>query len=414
MKILVVSAYYAPERAGNAPYVSGVAEHYAAQGHDVVVLSGMPHYPSWQLELAPKRSTLRGVTVVRRPHYVPAGQSARHRARYELSLAACGARSLVGLARPDVIVGVVPTLSGAVLARAASAYFRRPFGLVFQDLMGRAAVQSGVSGGIRFAQMVSNVERAAARRASVVGIVADGFRGYFDDAGIPSDRLVRLRNWANWSTPTLSSEAVRRENGWDDGRFLVVHAGNMGHKQGLENVLAAARLLTGHPIRIILAGDGNMRSRLQQLSRDWGLPNVEFVDPLDSGRFEALLLAADVLLLNQRGAVGDMSLPSKLTSYFAAARPIVAAVAPRSEAAREIERARGGIVVAPDDPRALADAVAFLRRSPQQATRLAEQARAYADSGLERGHALGDYERFLQQIAAAGSARYAAAFVPDL
>lgn len=413
MKILVISAYYAPERAGNAPYISAVTEHFAAHGHDVAVLSGMPHYPSWRLEPAPKRSTLSGVTVIRRPHYVPAAQSAWHRARYELSLTFCGARGFRRIERPDVIVGVIPTLSGAVLARAASAIFRRPFGLIFQDLMGRAAAQSGVSGGTRFAQIVSTVERGAARRASAVGIVAEGFREYFDDAGIPASRLIRLRNWANWNTPTLLPDDVRRENGWDDGRFLVVHAGNMGHKQGLENVLATARLLVGHPFRIVLAGDGNMRGQLEQVARGWGLANVEFVDPLESGRFEALLLAADVLLVNQRESVGDMSLPSKLASYFAATRPIVAAVAPQSEAAREIERAGAGLVVAPNSPRALADALRSLQQSPQQAKLFGESARAYAETGLERGNALRGYERFLEQIATGGSARYAAV-IPDL
>jgi len=52
MRILIVSAYYAPETAGNAPYVTGVAEHYAAQGHDVMVLTGFPHYPAWRRDAA--------------------------------------------------------------------------------------------------------------------------------------------------------------------------------------------------------------------------------------------------------------------------------------------------------------------------------------------------------------------------
>ena len=62
--------------------------------------------------------------------------------------------------------------------------------------------------------------------------------------------------------------------------------------------------------------------------------------------------ASDVLLVNQRASVADMSLPSKLTSYFPAARPVVAAVLPDSETAREIQAAQAGYVVSPEEPAA--------------------------------------------------------------
>ena len=74
-----------------------------------------------------------------------------------------------------------------------------------------------------------------------------------------------------------------------------------------------------------------------------------------------MLAAADVLLVNQRATVGDMSLASKLTSYFMAARPVIGAVAERSETARELARADAGELVSPENPQALADAIERFR-----------------------------------------------------
>jgi hypothetical protein len=66
---------------------------------------------------------------------------------------------------------------------------------------------------------------------------------------------------------------------------------------------------------------------------------VQFLPMQGPGRWEELMQASDVLLVNQRASVADMSLPSKLTSYFPAARPVVAAVAPDSETPRLRRRA---------------------------------------------------------------------------
>ncbi len=55
-----------------------------------------------------------------------------------------------------------------------------------------------------------------------------------------------------------------------------------------------------------------------------------------------MLEAADALIVNQRASVTDMALPSKLTAYFAAGRPVIGAVAPDSETAAELRRAQAG------------------------------------------------------------------------
>jgi colanic acid biosynthesis glycosyl transferase WcaI len=83
-----------------------------------------------------------------------------------------------------------------------------------------------------------------------------------------------------------------------------------------------------------------------------------------------MLEAADVLVVNQQGTVGDMAFPSKLTSYFAAGRPIIAATALHSETAHEIHAATARVVVPPDDPLALAAAIRDLKRGRERSAEL--------------------------------------------
>ena len=69
-----------------------------------------------------------------------------------------------------------------------------------------------------------------------------------------------------------------------------------------------------------------------------------------------MLAAADVLLINERESVVQMSLPSKLTSYLVAGQPILAAVNDDGATAQELRRLGLGNVVDPGDAAALHDA----------------------------------------------------------
>jgi colanic acid biosynthesis glycosyl transferase WcaI len=98
--------------------------------------------------------------------------------------------------------------------------------------------------------------------------------------------------------------------------------------------------------------------------------------------------------------VTDMSLPSKLTSYFAAGRPVIAAASAESETAREINAAGAGSVVAPDDPAGLRNAILSIRKEAAMRAVAGENARRYADHELSPDKTLADYERFVAKVAA--------------
>src|SRR6202011_3542066 len=143
------------------------------------------------------------------------------------------------------------------------------------------------------------------------------FAPYLAAGGVNPMRIQTVRNWARPTPRTESREEVRRRLAWPADAFVCLHAGNMGQKQALDNVLDAAAILAKERIRIVFAGDGNDRARLLKRSQALGLSNVSFMDAQPPGQYEALLEACDVLLVNQRPSVDQMALPSKLTSYFA-------------------------------------------------------------------------------------------------
>ena len=384
--ILIIGINYRPETTGIAPYTGDMAEHLAASGHDVTVLTGFPHYPAWRIAPGERRwrasESLEGVRVLRRRHYVPSSQSARRRAAYDGSFLFHGAFA-GSPPRPDLVIGVIPSLSGGLLARLHAARSRAPYALVFQDTMAPAARQSGIGGGARVAGATKLLERWAAAKADVVAIASESFRPYLRRIGVADDSIIDLPNWSHLAAPTADRASTRERMGWPDDCTVVLHAGNMGLKQGLQQVVEAARRADAlkSPILYVLMGEGSQRTALERRAR--GIERLRFVPFQPEEEVANLLQAADILLVSERETVIDMSLPSKLTAYFAAGRPIVAAVAPHGSTAREIKRAGAGIVVPIGDPDRLNRTVQTVRDDPAGATALGAAGRLFADSVLD-------------------------------
>ena len=415
-KILIVGINYRPESTGIAPYTSDLAEHLSASGHRVTVITGFAHYPAWQVE--PGEHRLRaaesrgGVRVLRRRHYVPRSQSAMRRAAYEATFFLHGALSRPE--RPDVVFGVIPSLSGGLLARFFAARAHAPYGLIFQDLMAPAARQSGIGGGARVAGITGALERWATAKARTVAIASESFRPYLRDIGVEKRRIFDLPNWSHLGAPTADRAATRDRLGWPADCAVVLHAGNMGLKQGLEQVVEAARHADAidAPMMFVLMGEGSQRATLEAQAE--GITRLRFLPFQPEREVPNLLDAADVLLVSERPTVIDMSLPSKLTSYFAAGRPIVAAVPPDGSTAREVLRSGAGVIVPIGDADELNRAVARLQENPAWAGSLGAAGRRYAESTLDLARARKRIDRLLEQtLESSARASTQAKPVPD-
>jgi glycosyltransferase involved in cell wall biosynthesis len=313
-----------------------------------------------------------------------------------------------GFDRPSVVIAVSPALLSTAGVVAAARLKKVPVGVVVQDLYGKGVVETGAMGG-KAADLAAQFEARVLRSASGVSVIHDRFQSVLNSVGVDNDAMTVIRNWTHLdgsdNPSAVDSADVRRQYGWGADELIVVHAGNMGAKQGLENVIATARLaaaeLPAKTVRFVLLGDGNQRPRLYEEGA--GVGSLEFVKPLPDKEFRAMLHAADVLLLNEKPGVGDMAVPSKLTTYFMTGKPVVAATEQSSAAAAEVRAAGAGVVVAPGDPRALLDVVLRIGRDSSGAARFGEAGKRFSRSILDSGSAIGRYDEWARGLAAASS-----------
>jgi glycosyltransferase involved in cell wall biosynthesis len=395
-RLTVFGINYDPEPVGIGPYTTDLAHGLDARGWDVTVVTGHPHYPAWQRTSAPQLRAARPA-VVRAWHHVPRRPGSIGRGLMEATWTASGLRRAL---RPnaDVVLGVVPSLSGGLLAAIAGAARRVPFVLHVQDLVGQAVLQARSQR--RLTRAVEAVEMAVARRASGIAVVSPGMADHLAGQGVERDRIVCVRNWARESRAALDRAGARAKLGWPQDRYIVVYSGSIGAKHGLDLLLDVAEAACHEgddDILFVIRGEGGERHRLDGRLLHEPLGNTWLLPIAGREEFAATLAAADALVVYQRPEVTNMALPSKLTAYFAANRPVVAAVDANSETAREVRRSDAGIIAPPDDPRAVLAAIRALRRQPDRAAVLAGRGLRYAETALAADSAFGAFDGLLRR-----------------
>ena len=406
MRIHIIGINYWPEMTGIAVFSTGRAEHLAADGHDVTMCTAVPYYPQWRVPeeyrgLKYSREERAGVTILRCPLYVPAAVNPIRRVLHEASFIVSSFVRSLFCRRPDLLFMVSPPLGLAIAAVILSKLWRVPYVFHVADLQPDTAVDLGMVKPGLFSRLLYGVERLAYRHAAVVSTLTEPMRARIVAKGIPGEKVLLFADWSDPRLFTLDgrqSAAIRRELELGD-RFLVLHAGNMGVKQGLDVVLDAALQTRSDPdIVYLLVGDGAMRPHLESRARDLGLSNVRIIPLLEHERFLQLLGAADLCLVTQQRTVADVVFPSKVLTLLSAGKPVIASVTGGSAVANVVDGAGAGMIVTPEDGVALVDAIEALRADPSRRAAMSAAGRAYAGQHWERTRTLSYLSDRLQRI----------------
>lgn len=408
MRLLIHGMNYAPELLGIGRYTGELGAYLASRGHQVTVLTAAPYYPQWRVreDYRPqrwRREWRDGVEVLRAPQYVPGRVSGLGRLLQECSFGASCLYwwSICLLQRPwDAMVAVCPPMTSGLVPGLLARRLAVPLLIHVQDLQLDAARDLGILRQPLLLAGLTWLELHLFRQARAVTTISRSMAARLAAKGVPPARLQVLPNWADLDKvrPGPRLNALRRELGLTS-ETVVLYAGNLGEKQGLEVILEAAALTRGKPsIRYLVAGEGAARDRIKLRAQDLGLDNLTFLPLQSNSRLPLLLAAADLHLVVQRQKAADLVMPSKLTNIMAAGRPFIATAGEGTELARVTTESRAGLVVPPEDGRALAQAVLGLAGDPGARKEMGVRARRYAEAFWDRERILRQWEELLRGL----------------
>ena len=388
-RILVVSLYYWPEQIGSAPPVQQMAQVLAEAGHEVQVLTARPAYPEMRVYPeyaggARDQEQHQGVSIQRLPlaSYRPGG-SLRSRLLTEAGFALRAWWRLLRAPRPEVVIAVCPSTLAMLAVRLAYSRRVRRLALV-HDLQSGLATSLGLAPRSAIDTLLRALERAAlqpmARIVTLSGAMAQAIRA------------LGVTTPISLIPPTVDDQRIQPLPE-PTGPIRLLYSGNLGRKQGLEQLidLAAELQRRGNPATLIIRGDGNHRAALQQRAASLALRNLRFEPLCPAERLAEGLAEGHIHLVPQNPAGASYAVPSKIYSIMAAGRPFICTAEPGSPLDRLRQESDAFVICPPNRPEQLADAIERLLANPVERARLGRNGRAYVERHAGRDAAARAY-----------------------
>ncbi len=411
MKILLYSMNFTPELAGIGKYSGEMAQWLHAHGHDVRVIAAPPFFPQWSVfdgysAWRYRKSEWNGITVWRAPTWVPKTPRTLARMAHLFSFMLSSIPLLCAQVRwrPDVVFVVEPPLFCAPSVLFFSKMLGIKSWLHIQDYEVDAAFGLGLLSGQRVQRFARSAEQWLLGKFSRVSTISTAMVEKARGKGVADSRVVLFPNWVDVKsihpTPANNSpDGYRAAMGIPNDAVVVLYAGSLGSKQGIELLAEAARLLVcSHNIHFVFCGNGPSREPLKDACVR--LANVHFLDLQPAERLNELLGMADIHVLPQRADAADLVMPSKLGGMLASGRAVIVTAHAGTELSNVVSGR--GMVVAPGDAAALADAIEQLAMSRQTREEMGAAGRRFAESALDQDAILRRLEQELQRCVAAG------------
>jgi len=370
------------ERGGLARH-HALSEHLASNGWGVTIIAASTEHPSGRKRfsdfLKPRLENEESCDFFWIPSVEYNGNGWRRMANMALFSVRC---LLPGtfrhLQKPDVILGSSPHPIAAAIGALYAKKHRVPFVYEIRDLWPEVLVaMKRLRRDSIVAKLLYRLERSLVENADLVVTLAPNTSAYMERRRLNCRKLIWLSNGVDVDRfdPAPPKKA---------GTFTLMYFGAHGGANGLDTVVRAMKLLEDDPpvgpspVRLRLVGDGPNKSKLEALANELGLKNIVFEPSIPKTDIPRLASQADAFVFSLIDApMFEFGIsPNKLFEYMAAARPILLSCRASGD---PVTASQSGLVIPPESPTALADAIRTLLALPQEERfAMGQRARAYS------------------------------------
>ena len=408
--IYIVTQWFPPEHAPIGHMLLELSELLGRNGWNITIITGFPNHPrgvvfdGYRKRLF-QEEQVRNIRIWRVYLYTSANRSYFNRILNFLSFTLSSSLCLLLRGKPDLVFAALQPLSVGVVLPIVAKIKRAKLIFNVQDLHPDAQIKLGLLKNKSLIRLLRAVENHGYRSADGLSVICEDFKAHCLARGVDEQRIAVIRNWIDLDEikPGTRVNAFRSELGLVEEDFVVLFAGTIGLVSGAEMLLDVAdSLIDEKDIKIVIVGEGPLLGELKEHAAVRGLGNMVFSPFQPRSRLGEVQAISDVSVVTIKPGSEQMSVPSKVLGYMAAARPVLVVAEPESETARFVLESGAGLVIAPGDPEAIANAIRDLRGGLMHAGDLGRCGREYLEENLSTKEVSRQYNDFFTKILGLG------------
>ncbi|MCH7993231.1 MAG: glycosyltransferase family 4 protein, partial [Planctomycetes bacterium] len=275
-----------------------------------------------------------------------------------------------------------------------------PFVFEVRDRWPELPIALGVIKNPALIWYLKRMEKRIYRAAEKIIALSPGLKEGVCSTGYPADRVAMVPNGCDLNLFQPSDDRTDDERFGAKDDFKLVFTGAHGLANGLDAVLDAALELKRRDVsdvRFVFIGQGRERQRLMERGRQDGTDTIiSWVSSIPKEELATVLprMDAGMMILKNLPAFYYGTSPNKFFDYIAGGLPVLNNYP--GWLAGMIEQHRCGVVVRPEDPRAFADAVLWMRDHPDELKEMGRRGRKLAESEFSRDRLAGEFTRTLE------------------
>lgn len=406
MNILFLSHYFPPEVNAPATRTYEHCKEWVKQGHNVTVVSCVPHHPMGKAYPGYKNRFYHveekdGIRAIKIWTYITANEGFLKRTWNYVFYMLMAILVAPFLPKADVVISTSPQFFNGLAGYFVARMKRAKWILEIRDLWPESILAVGAIKNQKVIRVLEWLERFAYRKADYVIPVTKAFRKHILAHGGREDRIEVIRNGVDLKLfePQARDDEFAKELGLED-KFIASYVGTHGMAHGLQTIIEAAELLKDEPdIAFMMIGAGADKARLCEMVKERQLSNVHMFDQMAKDKMPQVWSVSDAsLVLLRKLDLFLTVIPSKIFESMAMETPIIMGV--QGESQEIIETAESGITIEPENAQQLADAVRALYSDAKLRRKLGQSGRQYVADNFDRTDLARQYLDIIKELAA--------------
>lgn len=417
MRLTIINQFYRPDIAPTAQLAASLADHRAARGDDVIVVTSKGNYVAKSggasavttADGIPRAGAPQRVPDVRRVWTPSLGKGSILKRLLDYTSFYGGATwRMLALPRQDVIISLTtPPYIAWTGALHKMLHPRTKLVLWNMDCYPDAAERAGLlRRGSVGSRVMRALNRALFRRVDSLVVLDTAMLELLTNQYSPApDRPPSqiIPNWEDRAFFPLDAKIPpwpEAESLGINEKFVVLYLGNAGTGHAFETVLDAAERLRDEPVVFLFVGGGSRAASIRETTARRGLKNVILREYVAKEMTASVMNVAGCALITLRDeALGVMS-PSKLHSNLAMGLPVLYIGPERSNVDDAIRRFNCGVSVRHGD---VAGVESFVRRmafDSQARAAMRLRARAAFEEAYCDVRTLPQFDRLIERLIA--------------